>query len=64
MQSLQGRFSPREEDTRFGRLVLHPLRHAPDLHFRFNPRSGLREPLTVRGGFHIALLHLQSPDAE
>jgi hypothetical protein len=57
----KGDFRSNEEDIRFGRLVLHPLRDDSESHFRRNSRTGLLEPLTVTVRFHIALLHLNRP---
>lgn len=41
--------------------ILHPLQDKREEHFRADAQTGLLEPLTETGRFHIALLHLNRP---
>ena len=44
-----------------GRVVLHPQRDDVTQHFQENTQTGLLEPLTSTGAFHITLLDLNRP---
>ena len=44
-----------------GRIVLHPQRDDAAQHLRENTQTGLLEPLTPTGAFHITLLDLNRP---
>ncbi len=57
----KGEFSPTAEDLKYGRRVLHPLLDPISLHLRESPHTGLVEPLTNTGRFHIVLLRLNRP---
>jgi len=47
-----------DADLADGRLVLHPLHDLLAQHIRLNEPTGMLEPLTETGRFHIVLLHL------
>jgi hypothetical protein len=57
----KGDFLPTAEDVSQGRRVLHPLLDNASLHFQENPSTGLLEPLTETGRFHLLLLRLNRP---
>jgi hypothetical protein len=57
----KGDFSASQEDRRRGHLVLHPLHDDPQRHFQLNSLTGVLEPVTESGRFHIALLNLNRP---
>jgi len=57
----KGDFAATQEDHRRGHRVLHPLQDDAQTHFQLNPVTGVLEPLTETGRFHIALLHLNRP---
>ena len=54
-------FTASQQDHRLGRRVLHPLRDDSQQHFQLNTLTGMLEPVTETGCFHIALLHLNRP---
>jgi hypothetical protein len=57
----KGDFWPDVDDTRLGRVVLHPLLSELAQHFRDDEETGQLVPLTETGRFHIALLQLNRP---
>ncbi|SRR6266545_4049325 len=58
----KGDFFPDAGDTKAGRRVLHPLLDPIPLHLREHETTGLLEPQTETGRFHIALLRLNRPE--
>jgi hypothetical protein len=58
----KGDFFPDAADARAGRRVLHPLLDPVALHLRENEGTGLLEPQTETGRFHIDLLRLNRPE--
>lgn len=57
----KGDFFPTREDLEHGHRVLHPLLDDLSVHFQQNEQTGLLEPLTDEGAFHISLLRLNRP---
>jgi hypothetical protein len=57
----KGDFAASQQDQSLGHRVLHPQQDDPQRHFQFNALTGMLEPLTETGRFHIALLHLNRP---
>lgn len=57
----KGDFFPSPEDVRHGRRILHPLLDPLALHLLEQRHTGLLEPLTDSGRFHLALLRLNRP---
>lgn len=57
----KGEFHPTPEDRAKGHIVLHPLREDMWQHVRFEEATGLLQPLTETGRFHVSLLHLNRP---
>jgi hypothetical protein len=51
-------FFPNSEELRRGLRVLHPLLDPVTTHYREDPETGLLQPLTETGRFHIAVLGL------
>jgi hypothetical protein len=54
----KGDFFPNEGDLARGHRVLHPLQEDMAAHLRLNELSGLLEPRSETGRFHITLLRL------
>lgn len=54
-------FSPTDEDREAGRFLVHPVTGKTEEHVRLNESTGMLEPITDTGLFHIALLHLNRP---
>ena len=57
----KGDFFPNDDDRVHGRRLLHPLLDDVAAHLRENPETGLLEPLTETGRFHLTLLQLNRP---
>jgi hypothetical protein len=57
----KGDFYPSPDDSRAGNRILHPLLDSVASHVGENPQTGLLEPLTPSGRFHILLLRLNRP---
>ena len=57
----KGGFAASQHDHGLGHRVLHPLQDDPQQHFQLNALTGMLEPVTETGRFHIALLHLNRP---
>jgi hypothetical protein len=57
----KGDFHPSPTDLRNGWRVLHPIRDNLAVHLSENNQTGMLEPLTETGRFHITLLHLNRP---
>ncbi len=57
----KGDFWPTSTDLHHGRRLLHPVLDNLSEHIRLNPSTGLLEPLTETGRFHIFLLRLNRP---
>ncbi len=58
----KGMFYPTAEELAQGQRILHPLREVLDQHIRCDDQTGLLEPLTPSGSFHIMVLHLNRPE--
>ena len=54
----KGAFFPTEEQRARGHYVLHPVLDDATLHLQEDASTGMLEPLTETGRFHIALLRL------
>jgi hypothetical protein len=54
----KGRFFPSTEDLSYGRRVLHPARDDIYEHLREDRDTGLLQPMTETGRFHVAILQL------
>ncbi len=57
----KGDFFPDSAQRAQGKRVLHPLHDDVGVHLREDSQTGLLEPLTQTGRFHIALLQLNRP---
>jgi HNH endonuclease len=57
----KGEFVPSQPELAHGRRILHPLRDPVALHVREIEETGLLEPLSETGRFHITLLQLNRP---
>jgi len=54
-------FWPDDQHVLQAQRVLHPLVDVLSLHIRMNEQTGLLEPITLEGQFHITLLRLNRP---
>lgn len=57
----KGDFWPSSQDLKNGCRVLHPLLDVLSDHLQLDPATGLMEPLTSTGRFHIKRLRLNRP---
>jgi hypothetical protein len=57
----KGDYFPTPADIQQFRRILHPLRDSLSIHLRENEQTGLLEPLTDTGRFHVLLLRLNRP---
>jgi hypothetical protein len=57
----KGDFFPTSDDVWHGRRILHPLLDSFAQHLREDEGSGLLQPLTDTGRFHLALMRLNRP---